>query len=763
MNFCRQHLSCIFFLGIIFLLPSAASSLTGDSFDPGQAVLTLKKIEDGFSKGEADLAQMESALQVAADLKDESDHCLGASQSELEQINESLEVIGPAVTGEAREITQKRNALQTRKTNLERDLAGCRLIDVRAGEVRTRITELRHQMLARQLFHKQDNIVALIAGSFKDGAKWQEAGKSFCLRKSWLGDLTPGMLIILTVPALIAMFFGLWFRRNVSRLALFSIEKILADRLIKAHIATIAHFAPYLLLTGGFALGNLFFLGIQDRPYLITVSFGLFFYLAAMTGIRILFSPAPPAKELLSWPPKLVRHLIHKLNILAVLGLSAFLLFYSRLETVLPTPAWQLAKTTLFTASSLVLLRLIGLLGLFPAFAGKERILKWLAMTGLLLSIVVDWLGYVNLAFFIFRGVLGSMAVVIFLRLLNYGLSSLIDNFSRCALPWQQHIQKKICLKPQEMNTSFILIRIVITILAWCLAGLFLLRLWGISESYFTTVKSWLLEGFSLGESRIVPLRILAGFLFFALLWTLGRGVKANMEKRWLVDTLLGPSSQDAVVTFTGYLGIIFALLVGLGVAGMDFTRFTIIAGALSVGIGFGLQNVVNNFVSGLILLFERPIKRGDWISVGGTEGYVERISVRSTVVRTFDGADVIVPNSEFISSQVTNWMLDDPRGRIRVPVGVAYGSDTALVKKLLLDIAGDHPQIIVDGSLPLPWVLFIEFGESSLNFELRCFIRNIDQRPLVSSELNFAIDAAFRKHKIAIPFPQREVRVLHD
>jgi len=195
----------------------------------------------------------------------------------------------------------------------------------------------------------------------------------------------------------------------------------------------------------------------------------------------------------------------------------------------------------------------------------------------------------------------------------------------------------------------------------------------------------------------------------------------------------------------------------------MDFTRFTIIAGALSVGIGFGLQNVVNNFVSGLILLFERPIKRGDWISVGGTEGYVERISVRSTVVRTFDGADVIVPNSEFISSQVTNWMLDDPRGRIRVPVGVAYGSDTALVKKLLLDIAGDHPQIIVDGSLPLPWVLFIEFGESSLNFELRCFIRNIDQRPLVSSELNFAIDAAFRKHKIAIPFPQREVRVLHD
>jgi small-conductance mechanosensitive channel len=175
---------------------------------------------------------------------------------------------------------------------------------------------------------------------------------------------------------------------------------------------------------------------------------------------------------------------------------------------------------------------------------------------------------------------------------------------------------------------------------------------------------------------------------------------------------------------------------------------------------GAGLLGRVNNFVSGLILLFERPIKSGDWIVVGNTEGYVKKISVRSTIIQTFDRSDVIVPNSELISSQVTNWMLHDIRGRVIVPVGVAYGSDTGLVKELMLEVANSHPRVITDGSVPKPRVLFMEFGDSSLNFELRCFIRDIDYRLRTRSELNFAIDAIFRKHGVEIPFPQRDVHV---
>ena len=169
---------------------------------------------------------------------------------------------------------------------------------------------------------------------------------------------------------------------------------------------------------------------------------------------------------------------------------------------------------------------------------------------------------------------------------------------------------------------------------------------------------------------------------------------------------------------------------------------------------------MVNNFVSGLILLFERPIRQGDWVVVGTTEGYVRKISVRSTQIQTFDNADVIVPNSELIANQVTNWMLRDRKGRVRVPVGVAYGTDVQRVKEILLGIALAHPQTVVDGTNPKPRALFMGFGASSLDFELRFFIRNVDERLNVLSDTNFEIDKALRAAGITIPFPQTDVHL---
>ncbi|MGI8739687.1 MAG: mechanosensitive ion channel family protein [Gammaproteobacteria bacterium] len=169
-----------------------------------------------------------------------------------------------------------------------------------------------------------------------------------------------------------------------------------------------------------------------------------------------------------------------------------------------------------------------------------------------------------------------------------------------------------------------------------------------------------------------------------------------------------------------------------------------------------------NNFVSGLILLFERPIRVGDWVVVGTTQtqGIVKRISIRSTQILTFDLADVIVPNSQLISDQVTNWTLRDVRGRVIVPVGVAYGSDAALVRKTLLAVANAHPAPVRDGSLPPPQALFVRFGATALEFELRFFIRNVQERSIVSSDVNLAIDAAFHKAGIQLPYPLHDIRV---
>jgi small-conductance mechanosensitive channel len=222
----------------------------------------------------------------------------------------------------------------------------------------------------------------------------------------------------------------------------------------------------------------------------------------------------------------------------------------------------------------------------------------------------------------------------------------------------------------------------------------------------------------------------------------------------------LSKNDRETFLTISGYLGYAAIILIALGVAGVKLTGLTVIIGALSVGIGFGLQNVVNNFISGLILMFEKPIKKGDWILVGTTEGYVKKISIRSTIVQTFDRADVIVPNSELISNQVINMMFDDQRGRLRVSVGVAYGSDTDLVMRLLLEAAQAHEQVITDGSTPEPRVIFQAFGDSSLNFDLLVHLKDVDMKLRVRTDLNLMIDRAFREHGIEIPFPQRDLHI---
>ncbi len=268
------------------------------------------------------------------------------------------------------------------------------------------------------------------------------------------------------------------------------------------------------------------------------------------------------------------------------------------------------------------------------------------------------------------------------------------------------------------------------------------------------------LNGWSVGGFSFSPARITLSMLLFILAWPTVEYLKQLVDRRWLSGADISSSGRDTVLTLAGYGGYAAIIMVTLGMAGLRLTGLTVIIGALSVGIGFGLQNVVNNFISGLILMFERPIKRGDWIQVGTTEGYVKKISIRSTIVQTFDRADVIVPNSELISNQVTNMMLDDPRGRLRISVGVAYGSDTELVQRLLLEVAQTHDQVILDGSAPEPRALFQAFGDSSLNFDLLVHLKDIDLKIRVRSEMHTMIDKSFRKHGVEIPFPQRDIHL---
>lgn len=386
-------------------------------------------------------------------------------------------------------------------------------------------------------------------------------------------------------------------------------------------------------------------------------------------------------------------------------------------------------------------LRTLTILGLavmpLSAAAGFSRLSEFLSMAMVLTGIILGGL-------WLFR------------RLLQEGVGTLLDGGYQVG----RRIRRSLAVTDEGAASLKFWLNLAGDIFLVAAGSLLLLPVWGLESEEMAALGAKLARGIPIGSFTFSLLDFLIGVALMIGLIVLTRLAQRGLSTRILPNLTRDLGLQDAFKTGFGYVGYTIAALVGLSAMGLNLSNLALIIGALSVGIGFGLQNVVNNFISGLILLVERPIKKGDWVVVGEHQGTVKKINVRSTEVETFQRASVIIPNGDLISSSVVNWTHKNIVGRVEILVGVAYGSPVEKVREILFDCARKHPNVT---PYPKTKVLFMNFGESSLDFELRVFIRDILEKAVVASDLRFAIYAALNEAGIEIPFPQRVVHLAND
>lgn len=368
-------------------------------------------------------------------------------------------------------------------------------------------------------------------------------------------------------------------------------------------------------------------------------------------------------------------------------------------------------------------------------------------------AFIANLVGAVNLSNIIGNGVLQS----IYAALIIYTAAEVLDGLTIFALRVRPLSDLGMVKTKRKVMRSRV--RQVVQWLGVIFWILIALALFSIRDLVFSFVTDVLSAELKLGSINLTLGHVVAFVIAIWFAVMASRFIRFVLEEDVFPRVDIGTGVSYAISTMVHYVVLTLGLLIAIAALGFELSQFAIIAGAVGIGVGFGLQNIINNFVSGLILLFERPVKVGDTVQIGEQIGTLSQIGLRASVLRKVDGSDVIVPNSQLISEEVVNWTMSDEKRRLDIPVGVAYGTEPQRVLDLLKSVANANEDILVD---PPPRALFLAFGESSLDFELRAWTENSDNWVTIRSDLVTAVSNALSDAGIEIPFPQRDLHVRH-
>ena len=762
----QKNKSMVFYYGILLSLFFLGSNqVSSAQFEVNEVIDQLSILQNQLDNQTLNERELKDIRETALSLRAGSLECVSEIEPQVATLNlevEALEQIKPEVDIEIYDrLTTARNL----RGQVDAQLKNCYLSVVRSTRIIDVSNKLLNEFTTEFLSKKDINIIRAIA----------TIPEQITLLPSLLFDeaikrINQETLLVLALLLIVGFGFGFLLGGQIKKIQYTEFFKQFDRQLILDLRKVFKPFgrvqAPLIVGSLGIAMAISLALSVGSSESLI-VRLALSPFIASLFHVLINFATGSlsPMGVKDGFNEEDSRSLRQRMRFFTLILIISYIVF---------GPDWLTSTVTSPAAAEQSLMRIaivgvliVALLLVLNAFSkaffvdGQYRILSLVGYSALTISFLAELSGFHNLASF----VLGGFMITL---LASYALWSLLTLSVRTR-NWINASTHIVGIKirgflniTRDLGKSRLgIYQLFFDTLFWIGFLVIIFNIWDPTGTILGTLSSYARDGIPIGGIRIVPTNIVGGIIAFTVLLAFTGWIKRWIDKRWLRQIISSDrGARDALVTIVGYTGFTISLLVGLSIAGINITGLAVVAGALSVGIGFGLQSIANNFVSGIILLFERPIKAGDFVTVGDVEGFVKKISIRATEIETLDNQDMLVPNSELISGRVTNWVLHNPYGRLRIRVGVAYGSDINKVKDILETVSHENKSVITDGRVSPPKALFMGFGDSALEFELRVRIFDIKKRYDVVSELNFKIDEEFQKNRIIIPFPQRDIHI---
>lgn len=756
----------------------ASAQDINQDFEFTQLSKKLSKMEDNLKSGDYTLEGIEENSKFLYDLSGVLQSVKKENEKELKTAQKQLEALGEEPqdnTEELEEMAQKRKEFKNNVAILKNRIAEADILQVKIDELNILILNSRNQRLIGSLVNKQSALIEpqtfissikLVVGFFWDIVKspivWYQNDLNEQAKNYVLSYLIPIVFILV-----IALWIGLLLRRLIMNNLGYRSDidnPRYGQKILAAVFVAVAYGVIPSMIIGSFLLWligtKIFTIGLFGIVLNSTL-FYLLYVILARAIARVTFAPYNEKWRLMNVStPKAI-------DIVKALYLSIVLIgSISLLEHIAITSKYSKELLNVLITISCAIKAFVITLLVSKIFSSDDVVSQSksddddtddsislstkIVFTSAIISIIafgISLFGYPELSAYILNRIILTAIILCAFLIIHRLLSEVMKRILLLGF-WGKtfKIRRKVLSK---VNFGLGLVLNPLIALLFIFVAL---NLWGLSGSFIIHVAKKILFGFKVGGIQISLIAIILGIVVF-----FGSLAAVKFAKNHLTNNVFAKLNMDEGIKHSlssgiGFVGFIISILLAITVMGADLTNLAVIAGALSVGIGFGLQNIINNFVSGIIILFERPFKVGDWVILDNQEGTIKQINIRSTELETFNRTSVIIPNATLLSSSIMNLTHGNNWTRQAIKVGVAYGSDVKKVTEILLECAKNNKKVLKN---PAPYVLFQDFGPSSLDFELRCYSSNIWNGWDIPSDLRYEINKRFVEEKIEIPFQQ--------